>query len=86
MPYVTTEVEVWVDNEDVLQDVPDIDLKYELENRGYKVIETSNEERKEPLFHNELWKLYQIYLSCSSKTFEKELKELFRNSLGVSIY
>ena len=78
MPYVTTEVEVWVDNEDVLQDASDIDLKYELENRGYKVSKIPDEELNEPLLHNELWKLYQIYLSCSSRTFEKELKEMGR--------
>ena len=61
MPYVTTEVDVWVDASDIIGDARDIDLRYELENRGYRVIEDSDEERterlNEALLHNELFKL-----------------------------
>lgn len=88
MPYVTTEVEVWVDDPD-LDDVSDSDLIYELKSRGYKINETSDEARAEfymeKTLHDELFKLSRTYLTCSREAFDKQLKSLFREFLQVYV-
>ena len=66
MPYVTTEVEVWVDDPD-LDDVSDSDLIYELKARGYKIDETPEDRRREfyleNTLHDELFKLRNTSVS-----------------------
>ena len=74
MPYV----EVWVEPENVeFEELDSDDMIDELERRGFKILDRNESQ--------EVFKLYQTWLSCKDSNynrFEKELKEFFAKSLN----
>ena len=97
MPTISQEVVVDFD----LDDIDDMDLVDELENRGFTVYEPGD--RDEDLIEkvqargytvygklhhkdDDLTKLYTTYMTTSPEFFQKELKKYFREKLNVNIY
>jgi hypothetical protein len=71
MAYVTTEVEVDLDN------IDDHDLIDELESRGYIIFHKKQS--------SSISYLYSTYLTASQDAFDKELKKFFRNTIDANI-